>query len=218
MPGASLWLIAPRPDHPFNKSLVDLISSTIPSNFTSTKLPKFTPHVTLTADIDPSKTYASSSSPQAWLDGLTLDDLGYKKEFSEVIVELEELEINDPYFKKLSLRAKKDDNLVKLAARCREVGTQVSGSDAKAWVESEYQPHLSLMYSDLSRADVQKRMGLMELQLGFEFGSLFDCCGGQLAQGAKIALVDTSKDVGEWKILAERDVNWVAWRMARGLI
>lgn len=217
MPGASLWLIAPKQDHPFNKSLNDLITSTIPSNFTSTKLPHFTPHVTLTSNIDP-KTYASASSPQAWLDELSIDDLGFKNQFTEAVIELEELVIDDPYFKKLNLRAKKETNLLRLAARCREIGTGISDGEAKKWAESEYEPHLSLMYSDLSRADVQKRMGLMELQLGFEFGSLFDCCGGQLAQGAKIALVDTSKEVGEWEVIAERDATWVVWRMARGLI
>lgn len=218
MPGASLWLIAPKEDHPFNKSLTDLITSTIPSNFTSTKLPHFTPHITLTSNIDPSKTYSSASSPQAWLDELNIDDLGFKKEFTEVLVELEELEIGDPYFKKLFLRAKKEDNLLKLAARCREIGTGVSDGDAKTWADSEYEPHVSLMYADLKRADVQKRFGLMELQLGFEFGSLFACCGGQLASGAKLALVDTTKEVGDWKVIAERDVNWVVWTMARGLI
>lgn len=218
MPGASLWLIAPKQDHPFNKSLLDLITSTIPSNFSQAKIPRFTPHVTLTSDIDPSKTYSSASSPQAWLDELNIDDLGYRNQFSEVVIELEELEIGDAYFKKLNLRAKKESNLLKLAARCRAIGTGVDDGEAKKWAESEYEPHLSLMYADLSRADVQKRMGLMELQLGWEFGSLFDCCGGQLAQGAKIALVDTSKEVGDWKIIAERDATWVVWRMARGLI
>lgn len=217
MPGSSLWLIAPKPDHPFNKSLTELIDSTIPSNFTRVKLPHFIPHVTLTSDIDPSKTY-SSSSPQDWLNSISIDDLGFKNQHKEVIVELEELEIGDPYFKKLTLRAKKEGNLLKLAAKCREIGLGVSEDEATKWAESEFLPHLSLMYSDLSRADVQKRMGLMELQLGFEFGSLFDCCGGQLAQGAKIVLVDTSKEVGEWEVIAEREATWVAWRMARGLI
>lgn len=217
MPGASLWLIAPKPDNPFNKSLTELITSTIPSNFSATKLPKFIPHVTLTSNIDPS-VYSSSASPQEWLDNLPIDALGFKKEHNEAIVELEELEIGEPYFKKLTLRAKHETNLLSLAAKCREIGVGVSEGDAKKWAENEFEPHLSLMYADLGRADVQKRMGLMELQLGWEFGSLFDCCGGQLAQGAKIALVDTSKEVGEWEVIAERDANWIVWRMARGLI
>lgn len=218
MPGTSLWLIAPKPDHAFNKSLNELITSTIPSNFTSAKLPHFTPHVTLTSNIDPSQTYSSSSSPQEWLDNLPIDSLGFKNQHKEAVIELEELEIGEPYFKKLTLRAKKDPNLIKLAAKCREVGTGVSEDEATKWAEDEYAPHLSLMYADLGKADVQKRMGLMELQLGWEFGSLFDCCGGQLAQGAKIALVDTSKEVDQWEVIAERDASWVVWRMARGLI
>lgn len=218
MPGSSLWLICPTDDHAFNKSLLELMFSTIPSNFTSTKLPRFTPHVTLTADIDPSKTYKSSSSPQEWLDLLPLDGLSFKAQHNEVAIELEQLEPGEPYFKKLTLRAKKDDNLLKLAAKCREYGTGADEEKAAQWVGDEYAPHLSLMYAELGKEDVQKRMGLMELQLGWEFGSLFDCCGGQLAQGARLVLVDTSGEVEGWEVIAERKAPWVVWRMARGLI
>ena len=175
---------------------------------------KFIPHVTITSDIDASKTYGSS--PQEWLDGLQLPDFQPGK--NEASVELEELESGDQFYKKIYIRAGKDANLLKLAAKCREQGLQISEEDAQKWAENDYLPHLSLWYGDISQADVKKRMGTIELQLGFEFGSLFACCGGTLALGARIALVDTSGEIADWKVLAERDAPWLMFKMARGLI
>ncbi|EXJ67463.1 uncharacterized protein A1O5_09476 [Cladophialophora psammophila CBS 110553] len=215
MPGSSLWLIARKDDEPFNKSLKELISSTLPSDFPQAPKRNFIPHVTITSDIDPSKTYRSSS-PQEWLDGLSLPQ--FKKELNEVNVELEQLEAGEPFFKKVTLRAAKDANLLKLAAACRQQGLLLSESDAKNWAENEYLPHLSLFYGDIPKTEVQKKISLVELQLGFEFGSLFDCCGGTLAMGAKLVLVDTSKSIEHWTPLAERDCPWVMWKMARGLL
>jgi len=76
------------------------------------------------------------------------------------------------------------------------------------------------MYADIPIAEVEAKMGDIETQLGFELGSLFDCCGGTLCMGAKIVLVDTGDlhDVAGWKVLAEREVEAVSWRMGRGLI
>lgn len=213
MGGASLWLIPPKDDHPFNKSLNELMFDTLFSDFPHEPKNKFTPHVTITSDIDP-KLYASS--PQEWLDNLQLPDFAPGK--NEASVELEQLEAGDQFFKKIYIRAGKDENLLELAAKCREQGAQIAEEDAQKWAQNEFMPHLSLYYGDISKADVQKKMGLIELQLGFEFGSLFACCGGTLALGAKIALVDTSAALEEWKILATRDAPWAMFKMARGLI
>ena len=217
MVGSSLWLIAPSDDHAFNKSLKELIGSTLPSDFPSAPKNNFIPHVTITSDIDPTKTYGSSSSPQEWLDSLSLPT-GFQKEKNEVSIELEELEPGEPFFKKITLRAKKDENLLLLAAKCREQGVLVSESEATAWAEKEYLPHLSLFYGDVSLGDVKKKIPLIELQLGFEFGSLFDCCGGTLAMGARLVLVDTSQEIKEWSVIAERWLPWAMWKMGRGLL
>lgn len=215
MPQSSLWLIPPKDDHPFNKSLKSLISETIASDFP--RVPKdqlnFPPHVTLTSDI-PASTY--SSDPQAWLDNLSLPQ-EFKKEHVEPDLNFEVLETGNQFFKKLYLRARSDENLLKLAAATRQA-TGADEGEAKKWAESEFKPHLSLLYADVDESDVKKKLGLVELQLGWEFGSLFDCCGGTLAMGARLVLVDTSGEVKEWKVLASRDVPWVKWTMARGLI
>jgi 2',3'-cyclic-nucleotide 3'-phosphodiesterase len=213
---SSLWLIAPHDDHPFNKSLKDLIGSTLPSDFPHAPKNNFIPHVTVTSEIDPAKTYERASSPQEWLDSLILPE--FQKEKNEVVIELEQLEVGEPFFKKVTLRAKKGANLVKFASKCREQGLLLSESEAQKWAENDYLPHLSLFYGDIPESEVQKKIGLIELQLGFEFGSLFDCCGGTLAMGAKLVLVDTSKEIKDWVPIAERDCPWVIWTMSKGLL
>ena len=193
----------------------ELILDTIPTNFPKAPKHKFIPHITVTSDIDPAKTY--ESSPQEWLDKLELPE-DMKKEFKEATIELEAVEAGEPFFKKVTIRAKKDANLVKLAAKCRRQGLQIPESEAQQWAEKEYLPHLSLLYADLPKDDVQKKVPMIELQIGWEFGGLFDCCGGTLCMGAKLVLVDTGKEVNDWNVIAERDVPWVRWTMARSLI
>ena len=93
--------------------------------------------------------------------------------------------------------------------------------EAEKWAEAEYKPHLSLMYGDVSLKDAKAKLGLVELQVGFGLGSLFDCCGGTLSMGGNLVLVDTGKgkeDVEGWKVLAERKVEWLQWRMTRNLV
>lgn len=214
MTGSSLWLIAPSDDNPFNKSLEDLICNALPSNFPHAPKNSFIPHVTITSDIDPAKTYASA--PQEWLDGLQLPE--FQKETNEVMIELEMLEAGEPFFKKVTIKARKDANLIQMATKCRKQSLLLSESIASTWAEKEYLPHLSLFYGDVPQSEVQKKIPLIELQLGFELGSLFDCCGGTLAMGAKLVLVDTSKEIKDWNVIAQRDCPWVMWKMARGLI
>jgi 2'-5' RNA ligase len=208
----SIWLIPPSSDHAFNKSLQELISVTLPRDFPHAPKNEFIPHVTVVSDFNLEK------SPQEWLDSLSFPD--FKKEKNEVVIELEQLEAGETFFKKVTLRAKKDANLLKLAANVREQAKSVSLTDAQSWAEKEYMPHLSLFYGDISIKDVKNKIPMIETQMGFELGSLFDCCGGTFAMGAKLVVVDTSdtKDLSAWKVLAERHCPWVIWTMARGLL
>lgn len=215
MPQSSLWLIPPQDDHPFNKSLKSLIGESIASDFP--RVPKdqlgFLPHVTLTSDISP-ETYGTD--PQSWLDSLPLPT-EFKKEHVEPDLNFETIETGNQFFRKLYLRAKKDENLLKLAIATRQA-TGVDAEKARQWADSEFMPHLSLLYADIEEAEVKKKVALVELQLGWEFGSLFDCCGGTLAMGARLVLVDTSQEIKDWKVLASRECPWAKWTMARGLI
>ena len=208
------------------------------------------PHITLTSDIKP-ETYGDS--PQQWLDDLVFPE-DFQKEHVEVVATLYCVEAEEEWNRKLYLNVSEDGNLTRLAARCRREaviaptsngstnGVSTSNGDANGshasnsfdqeasrWASETYQPHVSLLYSsDLTRAEAQKRVGTVELQVGFAIGDLFACCGRQLAGGGSVVLVDTSvrednadeklkQDVEGWKVLAERKVGWVVWMLDRNL-
>jgi len=140
MPGSSLWLTPPNPSR-FHATVQELISSSIPQLFPATKPHGFVPHVTLTSFVEPSNTYGDK--PQEWLDSLALVTEPVNEKIS---VCLDAIEPGEPFFKKLTLRAHKDDGLVRLAAACRSHGVEDGDTDrARQWAEQEYLPHLSLM-------------------------------------------------------------------------
>lgn len=136
MPGSSLWLLPP-PNTPLNNDLQTLITETLPSRFSETKAHNFIPHVTLTSNVPASIHFPD---PQAWLDGLHLPVS------TTITAEVTAVDPDDKFFKKLTLRLKKEGGLVDLATACRAQGV-LDGDDAgaKRWAEDEYLPHLSLM-------------------------------------------------------------------------
>lgn len=171
MPTAALWLMPPRPDHPFAKSLDKLISDTVPSNFPSAKCPHFLGHTTVSSNFDASDTYETAEKAQSWLDSLDLPD-EVKDEKDETVVEYMELEAGDPFFQKLTLRARQDDNLLAFVAKLHSQVHKQGDEAAQKWAKDEYAPHLSLLYSDASKQDIEQKMHKVELQLGFEIGDL----------------------------------------------
>jgi len=98
------------------------------------RLPSFAPHITLTSNIDPS----GIADPQNWLNNLQLG--------STPSVQFQSLVSEDKFFKKLFIRCRKEARLLELAMRCRAASVE-SGDQAVAerWVETEYDPHCSLM-------------------------------------------------------------------------
>lgn len=140
MPGSSLWLVPSKPSN-FDTAVQELISSSIPRLFPTVKTHGFVPHVTLTSFIEPSSTYGDK--PQEWLDSLALVTEPVNGKIS---ICLDAIEPGEAFFKKLTLRASKDDGLVQLAAACRSRGVENGDTDqAQNWAEREYLPHLSLM-------------------------------------------------------------------------
>ena len=133
MPGSSLWLVPP-PDSALHKTISTLITSTIPSLYPIALPPRFSPHLTLTADTVKS----SSDDPQKWLDGL---DLPVEK----LEIRVKEPQVGQIFFRKLTLRCEKDDALKGLAAACRRAGTGAGAEEVRRWVEEVYAPHVSLM-------------------------------------------------------------------------
>lgn len=139
MPGSSLWLVPPQ-GSALNKTLQSLISSTVPSHFPGVQTHNFIPHITITSNIDPT---VYQHSPQAWLENLPLST-------NKLLVRFEACEPGKPFFKKLTVRVKKEDvaaeSLTQVAAICRAEGVEDRDMDrAREWAERDYLPHLSLM-------------------------------------------------------------------------
>lgn len=176
----SLWLV-PHDGNPFTKAVQEFISDEVPKLFLPPeKIQKFAPHVTLTSDIDVEKV-VEGKSPQEWLDNLQLPE--FKAELNEVILELDTIEAEDPFYRKMNIAVKDGANLKKLAACCRRQGVLESEDKAEAWAQNEYQPHLSLLYADVPTKDVKNRVALVEMKVQFSIGDIFACCGGTLCMG-----------------------------------
>jgi 2',3'-cyclic-nucleotide 3'-phosphodiesterase len=162
--GWSLWLI-PLENSPFTRTARELIDDTVPRNFqTPEKIQRFDPHVTITSDIDFEK-IANGKSPKEWLDQLELPN--FRAEHDEVLLELDTVEAEDPFFRKMNVALKDNDNLKKLAAVCREKGVGVNQGKAQEWAQKEYRPHMSLFYGDVPTQDVKSKVPLIEMKIGF---------------------------------------------------
>ncbi|CAJ2501890.1 Uu.00g047430.m01.CDS01 [Anthostomella pinea] len=66
MPGSSLWLVPP-PSHPLRDILSTLINMTLPARFPELTRVSFSPHVTLTSNVPPSR---YGDKPLDWLDAV----------------------------------------------------------------------------------------------------------------------------------------------------
>ncbi|KAH0303871.1 2, 3 cyclic phosphodiesterase, partial [Aureobasidium melanogenum] len=205
MPGASLWIIPPK-DSSFSQALQTLISTTIPPHFPDTKTHDFIPHVTVTSNIDQS---LYGSDPQAWLGGLHLPS---GDQHDPVFVTLDLLEPGDAFVKKLTLRAGKSAQLLQLASACR--AEAVEGGDQKKaenWAQDEYLPHLSLMYADLPKAEVEKLVPEIQEDCRKAGRSVEAHDDGSVAIGGNVILVDTSKPIDQWNPIATRALPYIRW-------
>ncbi|KAF2479824.1 2',3'-cyclic-nucleotide 3'-phosphodiesterase [Neohortaea acidophila] len=209
----SLWLV-PYDDSPFTKTTQELINDTVPRQFLAEKdYQAFPPHVTLTSDVD-----LGGKSPQEWLDSLQFGE-DYKPQHHEVLIELDTVTAEDPKFRKMNISVKENENLKKLAASCRQQTHSVSAEQAQAWAKDEYRPHMSLLYADVPTQDVERKIPLIEMKIGFAYGDLFACCGGSFSMGGLITVVDTSSnETKDWKRVAQRETPWAMWRATRNLI
>jgi 2'-5' RNA ligase len=165
----SLWFIL-KDGNPFQKTAQELISSTVPNLLLSPdQIHSFPPHVTITSGIE----LPAGQSPQEWLD--SIDCTEYQPNQNEVVLELDELQAEDPFFRKCNVALKADANLKKFAAQCR----RAAGLEDENWIAHEYRPHFSLLYADIPTKDVKNKLALIEMKLGFAVGELFACCGGK---------------------------------------
>lgn len=157
MAGSSLWLVPP-PSHPLHEILTTLITTTLPAlvppgpappsdktaSPPSPSPPTFAPHLTLTSNIDPSSTYATSPSPQAWLDALPFPA------GTAVRVIFERVKTDNFFFRRCYLKVGYDGvRYVAAVARARGVeGEEEVGRRTEKWLEewrAAFGPHVSLL-------------------------------------------------------------------------
>lgn len=210
MPGLSLWFV-PREGNIFTKTMQELIDDEVPRQFylPEGKKYSFLPHVTVTSDIDAK----IAEAPQEWLD--KLDFPHFKQEHNEVLIELDEVQAEDPFFRKCNISVSENANLRTVCGIARKAAGL---SEDFAQSKEQFRPHMSLLYADLPTEDVKKKVPLIETKIGFAVGDIFACCGGSLCLGGELVLVDTTKPIPEWNVIAKRVIPWVVWKASRSLL
>lgn len=204
MPGASLWLVPP-PSSDIDEILSTLITRTVPNRFPELGAapPNFPPHLTLTSDIAPE---VVGDNPQAWLDGLSISLT------ESPSVNLQSLDIGQPFFKKLTLSSKKAP-LQELAVQARAAAVE-DGDEGAAmeWFGEKYAPHVSLLYADIEIGESKRREVLDDLiQAGVRLETE-GLLGGREREGhdgwdgGRMVLVETWKELKDWETVAERTV------------
>ena len=149
---------------------------------------------------------ATNKQAQKWLDDAPLP------EKINLDVCFDSLDVSALYFKKLTLGVDKGP-LEDFGARIRS--TVVEKGDtaaASSWAKKEWQPHVSLMYGDIE-INAEKREELLQVvkEAGICMGKerrLFKDGKHDLSgwNGGRIALVETWKELKEWKVVASRAV------------
>ena len=175
--GLTLWLLPPESCKSAS-DLAKLTSISFPASPYFPQSPSFPPHVTLVSCIP--------FSSQLLLPSL---NLGAQ---TPPDIEFGELAYGDKYFKFIFLRVKKTSSLLALAKDVREQLLP----DTKPFEEGEYDPHISLVYSNEEATEMRVEFVASETRMAI---------GNSLGwKGGKVALVDTRPaDVGEWKIVEE---------------
>lgn len=142
MPGSSLWLTPPA-SHPLHAIITNLIETSIPAHFPNTtpRPPIFSPHLTLTSNVDPG-IYADQ--PQRWLDEIPFPSA------EDVNVSFEKVKTEDVFYRRCYLKCVYDGvKDVAAIARARGVeGEADVGKITEAWLaewQGSFGPHVSLM-------------------------------------------------------------------------
>lgn len=142
MPGSSLWL-TPPPSHPLYAILTSLIETSVPNHFPheAPRPPTFSPHLTLTSNVDPS---IYTDQPQAWLDGIEFPSA------SGINIKFEKVKTEDIYYRRCYIKCA-FDGLRDVAAIARARGVEGEahvGPKTEAWLaewKEAFGPHVSLL-------------------------------------------------------------------------
>lgn len=214
--GTALWLI-PKKGSPLYEALRSIISGIQPL-FDDGVV--FEPHITLTTNI-----HAPTSQHVEY----TLDQAAAAAKAAPFIdVKFTKLCYGSRYFQKVYFSVAPSPYLLSLARICREefvVLPQLqheqknyhglsdddkqaimnhAGTQAARWVKEEYQPHVSLVYSNTYPVD-EASQRTIESRLADVFGPDFEQRGLGWT-GGRLALVRCEGPVEEWPTLGYRDL------------
>lgn len=212
----ALWL-QPRPNTPIYEALYQTIGGLRPL-FSDGR--KFEPHVTLVTGI--------TAKTQADVDNILDRASAAAKSVSDLDVIIRELTFGSAFFRKVVLEVQARPELLSLAAICREhfielprlVGKskyyealseseqssiqKEATDEAVRWVNSDYKPHISLVYSNIYPLTEDIRHTVHQ-RLSDVFGNTYAVRGIGWT-GGRLALVWCEGDVSDWKTLGYRDL------------
>ncbi|KAL5431277.1 hypothetical protein PMIN05_009628 [Paraphaeosphaeria minitans] len=146
------------------------------------------------------ETAAQFGSPHTFLPHVTLT--------SEIAADVEPV-----YVRKLYSRVPHPG--VVLAARAARSVVQPNAAEVESWLERKWVPHLSLLYHECVVVEAEKLREL-EAWVRAEGVELDGGKGGERERereremggwtGGRVVLVDTSRPIGEWVPIAEREL------------
>ncbi|KAK7739705.1 hypothetical protein SLS53_005674 [Cytospora paraplurivora] len=200
MPGSSLWL-TPPPSHPLYAILTRLIETSVPDHFPheEPRPPIFSPHLTLTSNIDPG---VYGDQPRKWLDSITFPSA------SGVDVKFEKVKTEDVYYRRCYIKCAFDGlRDVAAIARARGVEGEVNvGPKTEAWLaewKETFGPHVSLLYGD-TNIDEGKLKDIEQTVQESGVGLGEASAGNTGWKGGVVWLVPTDRDIKDWKPIATR--------------
>jgi 2',3'-cyclic-nucleotide 3'-phosphodiesterase len=215
--GTALWLM-PKKHSPLYDALHNITDGLKPL-FDDGHT--FEPHVTITTNI--------SVSNQAQVDEILNRALAASRAVPAINVVFTGLSYGSQFFKKVYFTVEPNAELVSLARICREefVTTPKAVSsekhyaalppqdrqniadralrEAAEWVRTEYDPHLSLVYSDSYPVD-EASQRTIDTRLSDVFGNEYATKGLGWTNG-RLQLVRCEGPVEEWEVLGYRDIN-----------
>ena len=159
--------------------------------------------MTLTSDIILPPDVASSQQAQAWLAKVPVPKV------ASLQVRFESLDIGAHYFKKLTLSVDKRPLAIWGAQIRSAVVENGDLTAARSWAEDTWVPHVSLMYADIEvTAELHQEIMHMVIESGVRVGEEQRLSERDVSAwtGGRIALVETWKNLSNWKIVASRAI------------
>ncbi|MCJ1399259.1 2',3'-cyclic nucleotide 3'-phosphodiesterase [Xylographa trunciseda] len=179
----SLWL-TPPPESPIYAHISQLITELPKADPSLEVSPAFLPHITILTGL-----------AQANMSLLTL-----LKVPRELAVSIESLSFGGAYFKKIYFSMERSDTLIELAKEARMKLKNMSEDEAQRAVESEYDPHASLVYNDVKLNDTIKEAVRHAVEKNAdELG--YNTWEGSGWTGGQLLLVRTEGPVVQWEVL-----------------